>query len=143
MALPVTEFKVGGREYKTTLLTARAGLVMMPKIIALFGREVTTLFLASGDEKAGSLLKNPEVQAAMLDTVGKNAADNDGLLVLHELMRHTTYKATLTHGTTTPVEVDASVYDNFDELFAGDYLVLFTVAMEVARASFVKPSSVK
>jgi hypothetical protein len=139
MALPVTEFKVGGREYKTTLLTARAGLVMMPKIIALFGREVTTLFLASGDEKAGALLKNPEVQAAMLDTVGKNAADNDGLLVLHELMRHTTYRATLAGGN----EVDASVYECFDELFAGDYLVLFTVAMEVARASFVKPSSVK
>lgn len=139
MALPITEFTVNGRAYKTTLLSARAGLVMMPKIIALFGREITTLLLTAGEEGLPKLLSDPETQAAVLHTVSKNALNDDGLLLLHEMMRHTTYRATLAGGN----EVDASVYEQFDELFSGEYLDLFTVALRVARASFAKPSSAK
>lgn len=139
MALPVTDFTHAGRQYRTTLLTARAGLSLMPKIIVLFGREVTTLLLTTDEKGLTALMSNGEATAAMLHTISKNAAQDDGLQLLHELMRHTSYKLTLADGQV----VDASVYDHFDELFSGEYLDLFTVAIRVARASFAKPSSAK
>jgi hypothetical protein len=141
MALPFTEFTHAGREYRTTLLSARAGLVMMPKIVVLFGREVTTLLLSTSEAGLGKLLADGETLAAMLHTISQNAlaGDGEGLLLLHELMRHTTYQLTLNGGNI----VDAEVYRDFDQLFAGEYMDLFTVAIQVARASFAKPSSAK
>jgi hypothetical protein len=141
MALPVTEFQVGGREYRTTLLTARAGLVMMPKMIVLFGRDIVGIMLSTSEDQLAKLLADTETLANTLCTISENAlaGDGAGLLLLHEMTRHTTYKATLAGGN----EVDASVYEQFDELYSGEYLDLFTVAIRVARASFAKPSSVK
>jgi hypothetical protein len=141
MGLPVTEFTHAGREYKTTLFPATHGLVMMPKIIVLFGREITTLLLSTDEAGLKKLLEDRETLAAMLHTISKNAVagDGEGLLLLHEMMRQTTYKATLAGGNI----VDASVHGDFDLLFSGEYMDLFTVAIRVARASFAKPSSAK
>lgn len=141
MALDVTDFTHAGREYKTTLLPATKGLVLMPKIIVLFGRELTTLMLSTDGSGLGRLLADPEVLANALYTISQNALRNDGegLLLLHEMMRFTTYKTVLAGGNV----VDASVYTDFDLLFSGEYMDLFTVAIHVARASFAKPSSAK
>jgi hypothetical protein len=141
MSLPVTEFKHGGRDYKTTLLSARAGLVLMPKIIVLFGKSITTLLLSTDEKGLNKLLADGETLAAMLHTISTNAleGDGEGLLLLHEMMRHTTYRLTLAEGNV----VDGSVYQDFDALFSGEYMDLFTVAIQIARASFAKPSSAK
>ena len=139
MALPVTDFVVNGRDYKTTLLPARAGLILMPKIIALLGRENTTIMLAAGEKGLAKLLANPETMGAMLHEISTKATEDNGLLLLHEVMRHTTCKQIQASESV----VEASVYDNFDTHFAGDYLDLFTVAIHAARASFTKPSSAK
>jgi hypothetical protein len=137
MSLPTTNFAVDGRTYTTTLLPATQALVLMPKLIALFGKELTSLLLAAKDANIEALLDDPETLGAVVTTIAKNAAENNGLLLLHELMRHTTTKIVLAGGS----QVEASVFDNFDTHFAGDYLHLINVAVQVARASFIKPSA--
>ena len=136
MALPTTTFTVDGKSYTTRLLPARDALVLMPKLIVLLGRDITGLFLASKDVDPGTLLENPEVLASIVATIAEKAVESDGLLVLHDLMRFTTFPLTLAGGNV----VQASLFDNFDEHFAGDYIHLIKVAVEVGRASFTKPS---
>lgn len=137
--LPKTSFSHNGRDYTTTLLPALEGLVIMPKIIVLFGREITSLILVTPEPKLRELLGDMEVLGGFLHTISKNAADNNGLLLLHEILRYTTCKQIQLANSV----VEASVYDNFSTHFAGEYMDLFTVAILAARASFTKPSSAK
>jgi hypothetical protein len=136
MGLPITEYVVDGRDYKTTLLPATQALVLMPKIIALLGKEITTLVLASGEDGLQQLLSNPEILASMLHTISKNAAESNGLLLLHEIVRHTSCKQVqMASGL-----MEAPLYEAFDGHFAGDHTHLFKVCIFAARASFTKPS---
>lgn len=133
--LPTTSFSVDGRDYATTLLPAREALVLLPKLGALIGRDLVSLMLATKDLDSASLLEDPETLGAIISTVAENAAKGNGLLLLHELMRHTTCKQIQLANSV----VEASVYDAFDTHFAGEYMHLINVAIQVARASFIKP----
>lgn len=136
MTLPTTSYTVNGRDYTTRLLPARDGLVLMPKIIALLGKEITTMILISPGDQLSALMQDMEVVGSMLHAVSEKAASDNGLLLLHELLRHTTCKQVqLANGM-----MELSVYENFDTHFAGEYMDLFTVAIHAARASFTKPS---
>jgi hypothetical protein len=136
MSLPITEHSAHGHEYKTHLMPASESLVVLPKLIVLLGKNNTALLLATPGDKLGKLLEEPEVLAAIFHTISTNAADNNGLLVMREIMRRTTVKVTLASGTA----VDASLYEQFDTHFAGRLMEMFEVFIAVARASFTAPS---
>jgi len=141
MALPTTSFPtasftVNGRDYTTRLLPASDALVLMPKIVKLMGRQVFMIFMATSETGLAALLADRETLGSIIFTICENAADNDGLLLLREMMRYTTCKQIQLANS----QIEASVFDNFDQHFAGDLLDLGTTAIHVGRASFTKPS---
>ena len=124
---------IDGVKYTAKLFPASEGLVLAPKVIALFGKNILELFMATDDDQTEELLDMPAVTAAMLSEMASVAnASEDGWLVMRELMRYVRAdKVRLGEA-----EVEGSVYENFDLHFAGRYQHLLEVAMWSARAGF-------
>jgi hypothetical protein len=136
MALPTTTFTVNGREYTTTLLPASESLLLLPRIIALLGAEITGLLLAGHVEP---LLGDPEQLGATLYTISSNAVAQgpDSLRrLMFDVVRHTTCK----HVQLAESIGEAPLVNVFDEHFAGELSDMFQVFIQAARASFTKPS---
>lgn len=126
---------IDGITYTTRTLPATTGLVILPKLIALFGEPVLKIMFSTDGEERGALLSDPKIMAAVLHAMASNAADTDGLLVIKDLFRATSADK-VKIGTT---EVDDSVYTHFDTHFAGRYMHLATVSMWVASCNFAAP----
>jgi hypothetical protein len=141
-------YKLGGREFATVPMPATESLVMLPRIIRLLGQDLTALLLMTDDvepeavepgegeaetatPKGGiqALLENREVMARVISTICHNAGPT-GLVIIHEITRHTTV--------TTPAG-PVSLYDVFDDFFAGDVIGMMTVAAHAMRSSFTRP----
>jgi hypothetical protein len=134
-------------------LPATEALVLLPKIVTLLGRDIATLLLQTASTPApadpdapadapavsmlAKLLSDPEVTVSMFCTVCTNAVEvGNGMLLLREILRRTTCKQVrVSNGV-----MELSVYDAFDEHFAGELSHLLRVAIHAARASFTKPS---
>lgn len=128
---------INGTAYKCKTFPASEGLVILPKIISLVGDKVTNLMFGVGDEGIESLMEDKKVMMQIMVNIAERAEQNDGLLVLRDLMKYTTFTETFTDPATKEVNgLDRSVYDKFDEHFAADYMNLMNVAMWVGRASF-------
>jgi hypothetical protein len=127
--------EIDGLVYTTETLPATEGLRILPKLVDLVGETGLALLMSTGEDEKTSLMANPEVNAALLSTVASRAAENDGLLVLRELMKRTKCNA-IAIG---EAKIDGSVYEHFDDHFAGRYMHLINVALWVGRVSFGAP----
>lgn len=126
---------IGGVKYATKLFPATEGLVLAPRVIALFGKDILELFMATDEEQTEELLGMPSVTAAMLASMAETASkdrEGGGWLVMRELMRYVTADKVRIG----EAEVDGSVFEHFDLHFAGRYQHLLEVAMWAARAGF-------
>jgi len=122
--------------YTTKTLSASAGLVILPKLLALCGESVLKIFFAAGDEETrAALLAEPRVVAQILHGMATNAAETDGLLVVQDLFINTTADKVRIGET----EVEGSIATHFDTHFAGRYAHLAAVAMWVAQTNFIAP----
>lgn len=125
----------GGVTYTTKTLPASRGLVIMPKLMSLFGEALVGLFFATSEEDRETLLGDPKVLAAVISSIAEKAAEADGLLVIKDLLAET-------HADKVRVgdaEVPASVHAHFDHHFAGRYRHLVEVAMWVGSCNFMAP----
>ena len=84
---------IDGITYKTTVLPATDGLKIMPKLVSLLGETGMSLLMATTEEDKEKLMQRPEIVSALISTIAERAADDDGLLVLRELMRYTSCDA--------------------------------------------------
>ncbi len=138
--LPVATIKehtrdFSGTTYTTKSLAASKGLVIMPKLMALFGEALVGLFFATSDEDRETLLSDPKVLAAVISSIAEKAAETDGLLVVKDLLIDT-------HADRVRVgdaEVPASVHAHFDHHFSGRYRHLVEVAIWVGSCNFMAP----
>lgn len=124
-----------GTTYTTKTLAASRGLVIMPKLMALFGEALVGLFFATSDEDRETLLSDPKVLAAVISSIAEKAAETDGLLVVKDLLIDT-------HADRVRVgdaEVPASVHAHFDHHFSGRYRHLVEVAIWVGSCNFMAP----
>jgi len=116
---------IDGVEYTTKTLAASDGLRILPKIVALLA-----------DEKdRDQLLRDPKVLGAMITEISRSAAEDDGLLVLKDLLKTTTSNLVRIGD----AEVPGSVHTHFDHHFAGRYRHLVEVCMWVGRVNFTGP----
>lgn len=138
-AIKEHKFEIDGHRYKCRTFPASEGLVILPQIIALLGEEVANLIFGTGEEALAELLKNPKVYTAILIKISERAKEDDGFLVLKDLMRYTTYLRKHVEENGKEIVHEENVQDIFDTHFAADYLHLLNVAAEVARASFGGP----
>ena len=135
---------IEGVSYTTTTLPATRGLLILPRLIALFGEPILKLIfttsqeLGEGDdagEAMGELLQDPKVMATILHGMAANAAEDNGLLVIKDLMMSTEAdKARMGEA-----EVQGNVHQHFDTHFAARYTHLAQVAMWVASCNFIGP----
>lgn len=128
-------YSVEGRDFATMPMPATEALRVLPEIIRLLGEDLTALWLMADEEAAEgkgieALLSNREVMARAISTICTNAGP-EGLIVIRELLRHTTM---------TAGDGVVNVHDVFDELFAGDIAGMLSVAAHALRASFTRPS---
>jgi len=126
---------IDGKSYSCQTFPATEGLIILPKLLAMLGEEVANLVFATNDEQLDGLMDSPKVLAAMMVKISEKAAENDGLLVLKDLLKYTSCEQVKVGD----AEIPQSVYDRFDSHFAGEYLHLFKVVGWVARASFGNP----
>lgn len=126
---------IDGVTYTTRPLPASIGLVIMPKMIALFGEPVLKLIFSSTGEEREVLMEDPKVIASILHGMASNAADTDGLLVIRDLFQAT--KADKVR--MGDAEVEADIHTHFDIHFSGRYAHLAAVAMWVAQVNFFGP----
>ena len=131
---------ISGITYTTTLLPASRGLVIAPKLIALFGSNLLGLLLglAQTEEegeakgKIQALLEDPKVLGAVVAQVAGNAAEEDGLLILRDMLA-TTEADLVKIG---DAQVPGSVHVHFDQHFAGRLKHLFEVCLWVGQLNF-------
>ena len=124
---------IDGIQYTTKTFPAAEGLQLLPRLISLLGEQVLSLFIA-GRHDIEHLAETPEVLAAMLARIADNAKDG-GLLVFRDLLRYTEADKVSIGDTQVP----GSVFEHFDEHFAGRYGHLLKVCLWVARVSFSEP----
>lgn len=134
-ALKTHSETIDGILYTTTTMPAIEGLIIMPKLINLLGETGMTILMATSDEEKDALMENNEVKAALMSSIAERAADSDGLLVVKDLMKHTVCNKIKVGDNF----VTDSVWENFDDHFAGRYQHLLDVALWVGRASFAAP----
>lgn len=139
------EQEIDGKLYRCKTFPASEGLVILPKIVSLLGDKVANLVFAAGEEGAQKLMDDRKIMTTVMVNIAERAEENDGLLVLRDLMRYTVYvrkhqeKPSQENPKPAVVEIPEKVADNFDTHFAADYMHLLRVAMWVGRASFGNP----
>lgn len=126
---------IDGKTYTAKTFPALEGLVILPKLIALLGEDIANLVFATSEGQLDQLMNNPAVLTKMIVSIAEKAAQTDGLLVLHDLMKYVNCDQVKVGDAV----VSASVYTKFNDHFAGDYLHMFKVVSWVARISFAKP----
>ena len=126
---------IDGKTYSCKTFPASEGLILLPKMLALLGEEVANLVFGLEDTDLETLMDDRKVVSAMLVRISERAAENDGLLILRDLMRYTECDKVRVGD----ADVRASVHERFDEHFAGEYGHLIRVAVWVGRASFANP----
>lgn len=121
--------------YTTTMLPATQGIIIMPKLIDLLGETAMTLLIATSEQQKDVLLNDDETKAALISSIAERAAEDNGLLIVKELLKHTTCdKIQIGDNFVT-----GNVHENFDDHFAGRYMHLVNVALWVGRVSFAGP----
>lgn len=126
---------IDGISYTTTMLPARQGLAILPKLIALFGEPVLKLMFAADADQRAELIRDPKVMASILHSMAASASDGDGLLVIQDLFNATEADKVRIGDTT----VSGNVAVHFDDHFAGKYGHLMNVALWVASVNFLGP----
>jgi hypothetical protein len=124
-----------GTTYTTRTLPASKGLIIMPKLMALFGEALVGLFFATDEKARETLLEDPKILAAVIASIAEKAAETDGLLVIKDLLIGTRADKVKVGD----VEVEGSVHDHFDEHFSGRYRHLVEVAVWVGTCNFMAP----
>jgi hypothetical protein len=126
---------IDGIGYTTQTLPATKGLVILPKLLALFGEPVLKLFFVADEDQRAELLEDPATVAAILHEVARSAAEDNGLLVVKDLMVSTSSdKCRLSED--AAADIEGSVHTHFDTHFQGRYGHLVQVAMWVASSNF-------
>ncbi len=136
MAITKTHTKViEGITYTTTTLPASAGLTILPKVMSIFGEALIGLFFAVDDESKAEVFANPKVLGAIIAKVAENAAADNALLVLKDLLVSTECDRV----SIGDAEVPGNVHSHFDGHFAGRYRHLMEVALWVGTSNFIAP----
>lgn len=131
--------EIDGKLYVCKTFPASEGLIILPRLISLLGENVANLVFGIGEEEIDALMADPKLTTTIFVRIAERAEQNDGLLVLRDLMKYTTHMRRHQEPGQKVVEVPEPVYDMFDDHFAGNYMHLLNVAMWVGRASFGNP----
>jgi hypothetical protein len=126
---------IDGITYKTRTLPASKGLVILPKLLALFGEPVLKLMFTADEDQRTELLKEPKILASILHQIAKQAAEDAGLLVIRDLMEGVNADKVKVGD----AEIPGEVHTHFDGHFAGRYTHLAAVSMWVASCNFTGP----
>lgn len=135
---------IDGVTYTATTLPATQALVILPRLVALFGDGIVSLFMATGEDGMAELLENPQVLARVITEVATTAADPEGifkgkgLLVLKEILPGVTADKVRIGG---DVEVKGPVLEHFDDHFVMRLPHLVRVCVWVARLNFFAPTA--
>ena len=138
---------IDGVTYTATTLPATQALVILPRLVALFGDGIVSLFMATGEDGMAELLENPQVLARVITEVATTAADPEGifkgkgLLVLKEILPGVTADKVRIGGDEEGVEVLGPVLPHFDEHFLRRLPHLVKVCVWVARLNFFDPTA--
>lgn len=131
------ETTIAGIQYKMKELPASEGLVIMPKLISLFGQPILKMLLSTSDAEQEEMFENKAVLAGIITQVSERAvAAEAGLLILRDLMVGVTADKVRISPDAT---VEGSVREHFDTHFARRYMHLVEVAMWVAKVNFIEP----
>ena len=130
---------VGDISYSCKTFPASEGLVLLPKIVSLIGDKVANLVFGVGEEGIASIMEDSAVMTTIMVRISERAEENNGLLVVKDLLKYTTYKEILKDPNGSTHEMERSAYDEFDDHFAAKYMHLLQVAFWVGRASFGNP----
>lgn len=129
------ESVIDDKTYICKTFPASEALILLPKLMALLGEEVANLVFGTNKEELAQLMSEPKIITQLMIRVSERAADNDGLLLLRDLMKYTECDKIKVGD----ADVRGSVYERFDTHFAADYIHLLKVVAWVARASFANP----
>jgi len=135
VSTPKQSKSIDGITYTTQLFPTTDGLILMAKLGDLLGETGLAVVIGAATDPSKSLAGEASLLAPMLGNIASRAAENDGLLVIKDLLRYTKCDK-IKIGSN---EVTGSAYDHFDDHFQGRYMHLMRVAVWVARASFVGP----
>ena len=132
---PVASTEIDGLVYTTKLFPTTEGLIIMPKLADLLGESGLAIVIGAAQNPVEALSGDAGILAPILGNIASRAAENNGLLVIKELLQYTSCK-NIKIGSN---EVAGDVITHFDEHFQGRYMHLMKLAVWVARASFVRP----
>ena len=127
--------QIDGVTYTTRTLPASQGLLILPRLMALFGEALIGLMFTTSEDEREHLLSDPKILGAVISQIAKHAAENDGLLVLRDLLGATEADRVRVGD----AEVPGSVHTHFDGHFAGRYRHLVEVALWVGTVNFAAP----
>ncbi len=129
---------IDGVTYTATTLPATQGLAIFPRLVALLGEQGVALLFGAGAESFGNMMEDPKVVGALVTHIAKGITNAGGQPtdVLRDIMA-TCSADKCRMGDT---EVQASVFEHFDEHFSGDYMHLLKVVGWIGQINFMKPS---
>jgi hypothetical protein len=134
---------IDGITYTTHTLPATVGLSVMPRLVALLGDKILPLMFEAGVDGIEELFKDPKILAVFISNISERITQRraegeaDPTDVLRDIMLKTEADK-VRIGTTT---VRGSVYQNFDDHFAGNYTHLLKVVGWLGQVNFVPPSA--
>ena len=128
---------IDGVTYSAKTLPATQGLIVMPKLLAIFGEVLLKIVFAVDDDERDELIRDPATIAAFLGRMALNAAETNGLLVVKELFEGVEADKVKVG----EVDVPGPVLAHFDNHFSARYGHLFQVAAWLAVLNFLGPSS--
>jgi len=132
---PQTSTVIDGIPYTAKLFPTTEGLVLMPRLADLLGEAGLAIIIGAAQDPAKALEGDATILAPILGNIAARAAENNGLLVIKDLLKYTRCGKIKVGAQ----ECDDLVINHFDDHFRGRYMHLFRVAIWVARASFVEP----
>ncbi len=125
--------------YTTRTFPASEGLVIYPKLLALFGEEGIAFFLEmasggiGGEDVAEQIFDEAPKVAKMVASIATNGGAG-GFLIIKSLFTNTKADKLVLGDTVAPGSVD----QHFDEHFSANYAHLAKVAFWVAKVNFGK-----
>jgi hypothetical protein len=136
--------EIDGVRYTTRVLPAMEGINILPQLIALVGDKLMPIIFATGGEGLDSLREDPAVIGVILANIAAKAAKRqslgeDPMKVIKDILVSTRCNKVRLGDVTA----EGSVYDHFDEHFAGDYAHMFSVVGWVGGVNFMPASIVK
>jgi hypothetical protein len=124
---------IDGISYTTTTFSAMEALVVAPKLFKILPGEVVGLMFATDESQRAKVMESPQVVGQIMANIATRAAEDDGLLVLVELLANTSADKVRIGA----ADVPGKLASHFDSHFTHHGLGhMFRVAQWVGQVNF-------